>query len=92
MSVGFTIRPDLPDISVLEADVRSSCVVVRERGVEGRKPLALCVSCYRIGLGEKHGTRPEIGAGFKELFDRKLQTLGMFAIHLQKPDANGDLL
>jgi hypothetical protein len=71
-SVADGVRFHLADISVVKTNVRRSGVVVRERGVEGWEALSLCAGHCGIVCGKKRGTRAEIRAWFKELFDGKV--------------------
>ena len=79
-------------ISVGQSGCGRSGVVVRESGIEGGEAFTVNASCFRVRAGKKSSPGTEIGARVKQLFGREMQKSGVFAVHLEQPDADGDAL
>ena len=83
---------DLLHVSVGESGRWRSSVVVRKSGIEGGEALTLDASRSRVGSRKKSSAETEIGARIKQLFRREMQNGGVFAIHLEQTDTDGDAL
>ena len=88
LCVGF----DLLHVSVGHSGCRRSGVVVGQSGIEGGEALTVNASCFCVRSGKKSSPGTEIGARVKQLFGREMQKGGVFAVHLEQPDADGDAL
>ena len=83
---------DLLHVSVGESGRWRSGVVVRKNGIEGGEALAVNVSCCCVGSRKKSSAGTEIGTRVEQLFRRETQKGGVFAVHLEQTDADGDPL
>jgi len=88
LCVGF----DLLHVSVGQSGCGRSGVVVGQSGIEGDEALTVNASCFCVRSGKKSSPRSEIGTRVKQLFGREMQKGGVFAVHLQESDADGDAL
>ena len=88
LCVGF----DLLHVSVGQSGCGRSGVVVGQSGIEGGEALTVNASCFCVRSGKKSSPGTEIGARIKQLFGREMQKSGVFAVHLEQPDADGDAL
>ena len=88
LCVGF----DLLHVSVGQSGCGRSGVVVGQSGIEGGEALTVNASCFCVRSGKKSRAGTEIGARVKQLFGREMQKGGVFAVHLEQPDADGDAL
>ena len=86
------MRFDLLHVSVGESGRWRSGVVVRKSGIEGGEALAVNVSCCCVGSRKKSSAGTEIGTRVEQLFRRETQKGGVFAVHLEQTDADGDPL
>ena len=83
---------DLLHVSVGESGRWRSSVVVRKSGIEGGEALTLDASRSRVGSRKKSSAGTEIGARVKQLFRSEMQKGGVFAVHLEQTDTDGDPL
>src|SRR5579863_6277739 len=88
LCVGF----DLLHVSVGQSGSGRSGVVVGQSEIEGGETFTVNASCFRVRAGKKSSPGTEIGARVKQLFGREMQKGGVFAVHLEQPDADGDAL
>jgi hypothetical protein len=86
--VGF----DLQHVSVGQSGCSRSRVVVGQSGIGGGKTLTLNASCFCERSGKKSSAGTEIRERVKQLFGREMQKGGVFAVHLEQHDADGDAL
>jgi len=83
---------DLPHVSVGQSGCGRSGVVVGQSEIEGGEAFTVNASCFCVRSGKKSSPGTKIGAKVKELFGREMQKGGVFAVHLEQPDADGDAL
>jgi len=79
---------DLLHVSVGDSGCGRSGVVVGKGGVEGVEALTLNASCCCVGSRKNGSAGSEIGAGVKKLFRCEIQNGSVFAVHLEKTDAD----
>jgi len=87
LCVGF----DLLHVSVGQSGCGRSGVVVGKSGIEGGEAFTVNASCFCVRNGKKSSPGTEIGGRVKQLFGREIQKGGVFAVHLEQPDADGDM-
>ena len=83
---------DLLHVSVGDSGCGRSGVVVGKSRIEGGEALTVNTSCCCVGSRKKSGAGTQIGTRVKKLFRSDVQKGGVFAIHLEQSDADGDTL